>query len=286
MENLFKVDGGQMWAVLGKLACKLPADLVKPLRDDPGILDAMVKAAAEYRTPKQAAEAGQNPFKMTVEEQVAALRRASEEEGWDIDEEVFERLIATAPPWPLGKHAYRSFRIRFGTGDGGIATTFEAHCHRIRKVFGERNVEVGYALYLGSGLSYADESVDRIRLLKGNRTHRPVIEWILIDVGSHRDRESVTAVRGPKSLADELLVVAWLFPGLIRSLGGELSELIAAGYEFNELEPSDFTPGYYKAATEKWERAVYMCYWHGKVDIGVISLEDQDERDAVPELLT
>ena len=51
------------------------------------------------------------------------------------------------------------------------------------------------------------QPVERLRLLNGNQTHKPVIEWVVADLDTHRNRKSITAVRDSKSLADELLSV-------------------------------------------------------------------------------
>jgi len=255
MENLFKVGGGLMWAVLGKIACKLPADLVGDLNDDPKMIDAMVKSAIDYRATKLA-EAEKNPYEMTVEEQLAALRQANEEESasnphWvRIPEEDFASLAATAPAWPKGKHAYRSFRIRFGEGDEGVAKTFEAHNARIQHVFGEGGYWRWEHLHSGS-VPYKGEPVERLRLLNGNHMHKPVVEWIVADLDTHRKRDSVTAVRGPKSLADELLVIAWLFPDMIRAIDYDKNPgIFAAGYEVNTPECGD----------ESWQSVVIVYF--------------------------
>lgn len=136
-----------------------------------------------------------NPYEMTVDQQLTALRRANDEEKWGLTEADFSRLAETAPAWPQGKHAYRSFRIRFGEGDDGVAKTFEAHYARIMHVFGE-----GRYWRWPNLKSWTD----RLRLLVGDHTHKACVEWIVADLDTHRKRDSITAVRGPKSLADEL----------------------------------------------------------------------------------
>ena len=138
-----------------------------------------------------------NPFAQTVEEQIAALRLANEEEGWNIPEETFTRLAETAPAWPQGRDSYRSFRIRFGEGDEGVARTFEAHAARIKRIFGEN--KFWRWVYLRSDKKY-------LRLLAGNASHKPVVEWTIVHLDANRKRKSIEAVRGPKSLADEGLV--------------------------------------------------------------------------------
>lgn len=264
MENLFKVGGGLMWAVLGKIACKMPAELVGDLNDDPDMIDAMVKSAIDYRAAKLA-EAEKNPYEMTVEEQIVALRLANDEENWGKTEEDFARLASTAPAWPKGKHAYRSFRIRFGEGDEGVAKTFEAHNTRIQHVFGESHYWRWEHLHSDKA-PYKGEPVERLRLLNGNHTHKPVIEWIVADLDTHRKRESVEAVRGPKSPADELLVIAWLFTDMIRAIDYDKNPgLFAAGYEVNAPEADDVS----------WQGVVIVGFDRGYrqvcVDAGVRS---------------
>lgn len=194
-----------------------------------------------------------NPYEMTVDQQLTALRRANEEESrrnpnWmRIPDEVFERLASTAPAWPEGKHAYRSFRIRFGEGSEGVAKTFEAHFERIKRVHGEgRHLRWELMLstptpYQGTGRKmkerYGDKPIERLRLLSGDHTHKACVEWIVADLDTHRKRKSITAVRDSKSLADELLVIAWMFPDMICAIDlDKLPGLFAGGYEVNVPE--------------------------------------------------
>ena len=114
-----------------------------------------------------------------------------------------------------------------------MAKTFEAHVARIKTVFGEDHFWRWEHLHSGS-VPYEGKPVERLRLLAGNHTHKPVIEWVIVDLDANRERESVTAVRGPHSLADELLVIAWLFPDMIRAIDYvKFPGLFAAGYEVN-----------------------------------------------------
>lgn len=161
---------------------------------------------------------GNNPYEMTVEEQIASFRRANDEGGWGIGEEVFARLAATAPAWPKGKYAYRSFRIRFGEGTEGVTETFEKHFKRLNSVRPDQ-------LESGAG---------SLRLLNGDATHKPCIEWVKADLNRQRKCDNVKADRGVESLADELLVLAWMFPDAFRSIDddGPLG-MFVAGYELN-----------------------------------------------------
>lgn len=169
-----------------------------------------------------------NPFAQSVETQIAALRRANDEEGWGIPVEDINRLVETAPEWPEGRLAFRSLRIRFGEGDEGVALTFWRHNKRIFSVF-----RVGFEIWNGS---YPLRYEGNLRLLVGNHTHNPTVEWVIIDLDVNQRRESIAAVRGPNSLADELFVFAWMFPGYISSIWLHLDilGLFAAGYEVNE----------------------------------------------------
>ncbi len=191
-----------------------------------------------------------NPYEMTVEDQLTALRRANDEEKWGLTEADFERLTSTAPAWPQGKSAYRSFRIRFGEGDDGVAKTFEAHNARIQHVFGEGRYW-RWELLLSGKVEYRGKPVERLRLLNGNHTHHAIVEWIVADLDTNRKRESITAVRDSKSLADELLVIAWLFPDMIRAIDyDKLPGLFAAGYEVNV--PVD--------GGEAWQHVVFVNF--------------------------
>jgi hypothetical protein len=262
MESLFKIGGGLMWAVLGKIAEKLPADLAKDLNCDSAMIDAMVTAAIEYKE--------KNPYEMSIDEQLAALFNANDEEKWGMSEEDFNRLDDTAPAWPKGRHAYRSFRIRFGKGGEGVARTFEAHVARIQRVFGEEGCWRWEHLHSGS-VPYEGEPVECLRLLAGDHTHKPVIEWIITDLGMHRKRDSVTAVRDSRSLADELLVIAWLFPDMIRAIDcDKFPGLFAAGYEVNSPVHD----------VEAWQRVVLVNFDRGNCRM-LISARERNRADSI-----
>ncbi|MBI4548071.1 MAG: hypothetical protein HY707_08830 [Ignavibacteriae bacterium] len=184
-----------------------------------------------------------NPYELPVEVKLAALRRANDEGGWGIPIENINYLAETVPALPKGRFVFLSFRIRFGEGDEGVALTFERHAKRIKEVFGEKFWRWDYLL---SGKHpHKGKPVERLRLLLGNHTHKPTVEWCVIDLDANRQRESIMAVRGPQSLADELFVFTWLFPDYIRSINYEENPAIfAAGYELNVPESVD----------EPWQR--------------------------------
>ena len=137
-------------------------------------------------------ENGKNPWEKSVEEQIASLRRANEKEGWGITEEDFIRLLTTAPAWPIGRSNFRSFRIRFGTGDAGVIETFKAHLECIKHVHSAKNFSTFENPKLDS---------EHLRLSLGNNTHIPCIEWCLMESNIEGDEAS-----------DEKLVWLWLFP--------------------------------------------------------------------------
>lgn len=202
--------------------------------------------------------AEKNPYEMSVDQQLTALRRANDEEKWGLTEADFSRLTETAPAWPQGKHAYRSFRIRFGEGSEGVQLTFERHVARIKSVFGESGFWRWEHLHSGK-IPYKGKPVDRLRLLNGDHTHKAVIEWVIVDLGTHRKRDSVRAVRGMKSLADELLVVAWVFPDMIRAIDyDKLPGLFAAGYESNIL-----------GCGGAWRNVVFVSFDHDDSQVRV-----------------
>ncbi|MEA3249660.1 MAG: hypothetical protein U9Q03_04885 [Patescibacteria group bacterium] len=182
-----------------------------------------------------------NPFKQTVEEQLAALREMNgfwKDSGHphigDI-EAVCTRLAETALEWPEGRDAYRSFRIRFGKGRDGVIRTFEAHADAVKHA---HDKSWRWDLLLSGEHPYRGENVDRLRLLNGNGSLMPVVEWIIIpDLSAHRKRNSVTSVRRSRSLADEGLVLAWLVPDRVRAIDyNEWCAWFCAGYEINVPE--------------------------------------------------
>lgn len=189
-----------------------------------------------------------NPFEQTVEQQLAALRRQNELGNWGISEDVFARLAETAPEWPEGRDAYRSFRIRFGEGREGVIKTFESHAAAVKRVHDPKFWR--WEFLLSGEHQYQGQPVDRLRLLAGNDSHKPVVEWIFIpDLSQHRKRDSITSVRGPTSFADEGLVLAWLVPDRVRAIDyKELCAWFCAGYEVNVPERDG----------ESWQRVVVV----------------------------
>lgn len=232
MANLFKLESGKLLSVIGKLAQGgLTAELAEAADTNPDIVKAMVEAAR-----KVIKASDRNPFEQTVSEQIEALKAAIREEGWDIPVETVAHLAETAPAWPQGKDSYRSFRIRFGEGDEGVGKTFEAHIARIKRVHGDAKFW-RWDLLLSGKQPYEGKAVERLRLLSGNASHKPVIEWIIVHLDANRKRKGIEAVRGPKSLADEGLVLAWLFPERVQAIDyNKLSAWYWGGYELNVPE--------------------------------------------------
>lgn len=166
-----------------------------------------------------------NPFAHTAEEILNRLRLANKEEGWGLGEEVFDRLAKTAPKLPSGRLSFLTLRIRFGEGQEGVAKTFEAHAKRVENVFGKKAFR---------RWEHLRSDKDRLRLLNGNDTHKSAVEWATVDLGANRKRESVEAVRGKPSLADEGLALAWLHPEYVRAIDyDENPAFFLAGYELS-----------------------------------------------------
>lgn len=146
-----------------------------------------------------------NPFEQTVEEQITALRAQNVAGNWGISEEDFIRLVRTAPAWPSGKDAFRSFRIRWGEGGEGVALTYRRHVDAVMRVYCPNNWR------WRSHPSYG--RTEHLQLLHGNDSHVAVVEWVIIsDLSENLERTSINSVRSAKSLADEGLVLVWLCP--------------------------------------------------------------------------
>ena len=214
-----------------------------------------------------------NPFQLQVSEMLRRLRGAAEKMRWDIGEDVYERLAATAPAWPKGRLNFLSLRIRFGTGDDGVVETFTKHTDLIRDTFAPKFWRWEYLL--AGKVPYKGTEVERLRLLAGNATHKPVIEWCTFDLDANRKRDSITSVRGPKSLADELLVFTWLFREYPPAINYKDNPAYFLGaYELNVPENDD----------EPWRRVPYV-YRHtvtGKVSLNAHWRSDGYSNYSVP----
>lgn len=173
-------------------------------------------------------------FERTASEQIKTLILQSNTGKWRVDHETVERLQSTAPEWPEGRDAFRSFRIRFGNGDEGVIETCMAHTEAIRRTNNGANL-MAWESVLSDRVIGRKGDYRRLRLLGGNGQHHAEIEWIIIhDLSAHRFREDVSAVRGEGSLADEGLVLAWMFPDRIRTIDyREWCGWYCAGYEVN-----------------------------------------------------
>jgi hypothetical protein len=257
MANLFKLESGKLFSVIGKLAQSgFTAEMAEVADTNPDIVRVMVNAAQKFIE-----EAERNPFVQTVSEQIETLKAAIREEGWNVPVETIARLAETAPAWPKGRDSYRSFRIRFGEGDDGVVKTFEAHVARIKRVYGDVKDRRRW---------------NQLRLLSGNMSHKPIIEWAIVHLDANRKRKSIEAVRGSKSLADEGLVLAWLFPKRARTIDyDKWSAWLCAGYELNLSEHDESwrcVPGVFFGGDDRW------------VELGACWCEDDASDIAVPAL--
>lgn len=206
-----------------------------------------------------------NPFEQSVDEQIAALR--TQNEAWracgmpTVSEADIERLAKTATAWPVGRDAHRSFTLRFGEGTEGMALTFEAHNAAIKRVHGAKYWR--WELLHSKPMPYLGKPVNRLRLLNGDATHHATVDWCIIpDLSAFRQRQDITSVRGPKSLADEGLVLAWLNPKRVEAIDYKYKEWCAwycGGYELNVPEHVD----------EEWQHVVVV---NRNTDSGKVNL--------------
>lgn len=234
MASLSTATVGEMTEFNGRLSrAGLTAELVRNVNNDDGAAGAMIQALTEHM--RIAAEAKvKNPFELPIEEKIAALRLAIKEEGWKLGEEEIQRLLTNVPVYKRGRHIFLSFKIRFGTGQEGVEFTFEAHAKRFTRVH-KKNWRWPE---LRSGEKH-------LRLLADNETHKPTIEWCVVDLEANRERSSITDVRGPNSLADEGIVLGWLFPKRVEAIDHkEWCAWYLGGYELNVPEDDD----------ESWQR--------------------------------
>lgn len=168
-----------------------------------------------------------NPFARPAEELLAELSLANIQQHWGIPQETFDRLAAHVPVWPKGPDSFLSFRIRFGKGDAGVEQTLEAHA-----AYMERRFEAKFERWT---LIRSDAA--HLRLSYGNYTHTPTVEWIYVHLNTCRTRRKIQARRGECPLADEGLVLAWLYPQRIEAIDyRKWHGLFCAGYEMHVPE--------------------------------------------------
>ncbi len=225
--------------------------------------DELMKFVVEAANQK----ADANPFEQTVDEQLAALRAQNEAGNWGITEDVFFRLADTAPAWPKGKDAFRSLRIRWGEGTEGVYLTFERHWEAMRRVHPKH---WRWELLHSKPMPYQGEDVERLRLLNGNETHHAVVEWVIInDLSANRKRKDVTSVRNAQSLADEGLVLAWLFPKRVGVIDYDKTcAWYCAGYEANVPENGG----------EEWQSVVVVLRHTGSGEVRLFASWRSDDR--------
>lgn len=228
MTSIFKATHGEMNEFVGRLSrAGLSTEMLRLVNEDPSLAERMVNASASA-IGRSDTSRNVNPFALSVNDILARFRQASEAQDWNIGEDVFERLAATAPELPEGRLAFLSLKIRFGNGQKGVQDTFEAHVSEIRRVHVARKV-------WRWNLLRSDKS--HLCLLAGDETHTPTIEWCIIDLDTHRKRQSVKAVRGPDFIADKGLVLAWLYPEYVRAIDYmENPGYFLAGYKLNAVD--------------------------------------------------
>lgn len=188
---------------------------------------------------------GTNPFGITVVESLERLRAAYDDTFCRLGAkeptyDELKHLERMAPDWPKGKDAFRSFQVRpvaFGEGRDGMIATFEATCAAVKRI---HTRFWRYEMLLSGMHPYKGEGVDRLRLLNGNLSHKPVLRWVTFDLSANRDRLDVTSVRSPQSLADEGLFAARMFPKREEVIDfKKKSAWFCAGYELNVPEDGD-----------------------------------------------
>lgn len=234
--------------------------LVIKLLSDDELMKFMIEAVT--------AKADANPREITVEETIKRFRKVAKVLGWVVGDDVYDGLLKNVPAWPKGKDAFRSLRIRFGEGDDGVALTFEAHAAAIKHVHTEAKYW-RWELLHSKPMPFNGEDVPRLRLLGGNQAHHAVIEWCIIDnLSANRERSDITSVRGPKSLADEGLVVAWLFPDRATAIDYDQEcAWFLAGYEANVPECGDGSWRHVPCIDRSLDagRVRLSAYWYGDV---------------------
>lgn len=225
MTSIFRAGYGEINEFVGHLSLAgMNLERLRLVNEDASLAAYMVRAFEEGIC-ENAKKAITNPFALPAETLLERLRQANRTQGWGIKRKDIDALAQTAPALPEGRLAFLSLRIRFGEGQKGVEETANAHIAEILGVHGECNIW---------RWDYLRTDKRHLRLLAGNETHKPSLEWCVIDLDTHRKRQSITAVRGPKSIADEGLALSWLYPEYIRTIDyKENPGFFLGGYELN-----------------------------------------------------
>jgi len=129
-----------------------------------------------------------------------------------------------APAWPSGRDTFRSFRVRFGEHDAGVLLTRQANLAHVSHVTHSHFMP----------LDALESNQAELRLWNGNISHKPIVEWITIEVDAHQERLSIRSARGRLSIADEGLTLAWLCPERVSATNyTNRPAWYMAGYEAN-----------------------------------------------------
>lgn len=166
-----------------------------------------------------------NPFALPVETLITRFREANEAQSWGFAEDVFTRLLDSAPAMPEGRSTFLSLRIRFDglcADDGtqaGIERTANAHVAELIRVHGEQHVSPPCCIRTDAA---------HLRLRGG--MHAPCVEWCVIGFDRYGKEPSIDPVHGNGFVADEGLAFAWLYPEFVRTIGHGRAPYLLGGY--------------------------------------------------------
>jgi hypothetical protein len=166
-------------------------------------------------------------YRLSPQRTAERLLLANREERWGFAEKEIVRFCADAPGWPEGLWCLRVPRVRLGRGSRGVARTFETHAARALRAFGDEGGGEAWRRLLKLPPDVGGRQ--ELHLFAGDETHERGLSWCMMDC---RPYGRTLVARDKGFVADELLVLAWLFPHFLREAFASrfILEYVALGY--------------------------------------------------------
>lgn len=158
---------------------------------------------------------------------VTSLCQAATEGDWGIkSEDVTSLLDWNRWPNEIPHGCLLSLRIRFGCGETGVRQTFKVLADWLARACPPKRAVLGRV----PGWPRVRDRIAHLSLAVGDETHRPGLEWIVVQPNVNRQRAG-QMLDPANLLADEGLALACLYPELVAAIDYEFQPaLILGGY--------------------------------------------------------